>query len=35
MASQPPMPRDVEEVQEPDIEFDLENETIEQWAYAR
>ena len=35
VASQPPMPRDVEEVQEPDIEFDWENETIEQWAYAR
>ena len=35
MASQPPTPHDVEEVQEPDIEFDLENETIEQWAYAR
>ena len=26
MASQPPTPHDVEEVQEPDIEFDLENE---------
>ena len=35
MASQPPMPHDVEEVQELDIEFDWENETIEQWAYAR
>ena len=35
MASQPPMPRGMEEVQEPDIEFDWENETIEQWAYAR
>ena len=35
MASQPPTPRDVEEVQEPDIEFDWENKTIEQWAYAR
>ena len=35
MASQPPMPCDVEEVQEPDIEFDWENKTIEQWAYAR
>ena len=35
VASQPPMPCDVEEVQEPDIEFDWENETIEQWAYAR
>ena len=35
MASQPPMPRDVEEVQEPDIEFDWENKTIEQWAYAK
>ena len=29
------MPHDVEEVQELDIEFDWENETIEQWAYAR
>ena len=35
MASQPSMPRDMEEVQEPDIEFDWENEMIEQWAYAR
>ena len=35
MASQPPMPRDVEEVQEPDIEFNWENEIVEQWAYAR
>ena len=35
VASQPSMPRDVEEVQKPDIEFDWENETIEQWAYAR
>ena len=35
VASQPPTPLDVEEVQEPDIEFDWENETIEQWAYAR
>ena len=35
MASQPPMPCDVEEVQEPDIAFNWENETIEQWAYAR
>ena len=35
VASQPPMPCDVEEIQEPDIEFDWENETIEQWAYAR
>ena len=35
MASQPPTPHDVEEVQELDIEFDWENETIEQWAYAR
>ena len=34
VASQPPMPHDVKEVQEPDIEFDWENETIEQWAYA-
>ena len=35
MASQPPTPCDIEEVQELDIEFDLENKTIEQWAYAR
>ena len=35
VASQPPTPCDVEEVHEPDIEFDWENETIEQWAYAR
>ena len=35
VASQPPMPLDMEEVQELDIEFDWENETIEQWAYAR
>ena len=35
VASQPPMPHDVEEVQEPNIEFDWENKTIEQWAYAR
>ena len=35
VASKPLMPRDVEEVQEPDIEFDWENVTIEQWAYAR
>ena len=35
VASQPLMPCDVEEVQEPDIEFHWENKTIEQWAYAR
>ena len=35
VASQPPTPLDMEEVQEPDIEFDWENETTEQWAYAR
>ena len=35
VASQPPMPCDVEKVQEPDIEFDWKNKTIEQWAYAR
>ena len=34
VTSQPPTPRDVEEVQELDIEFDWENETIDQWAYA-
>ena len=35
VASQPLTPREVEEIQEPDIEFDWENETVEQWAYAR
>ena len=35
VASQPPMPRDVEEVQELDIEFDWKNKTIEQWANVR
>ena len=35
VASQPPMPCDVEEVQGPDIEFNWEDETVEQWAYAR
>ena len=35
VASQPPMPCDVEEIQEPDVEFDWENETVKQWAYAR
>ena len=35
VASHSPMPHDMEEVQEPDIEFDWENETVEQWAYAR
>ena len=29
------MPHEVEEIQEPDVEFDRENETVEQWAYAR
>ena len=33
--SQPPMPHDVEEIQEPDVEFDWEDKMIEQWAYAR
>ena len=35
VASQPPMPHDMEEVQELDVEFDWENEMIEQLAYAR
>ena len=35
VASQPPTPCDVEEVHEPDVEFDWEKEMIEQWAYAR
>ena len=29
------MPHDIEEVQELDIEFDWENKTVEQWAYAK
>ena len=29
------MPREVEEIQEVGVEFDWENETVEQWAYAR
>ena len=35
VASQPLMPHEVEEIQELDIEFDWENEMVEQWAYAR
>ena len=35
VASQPLTPHEVEEIQEPDVEFDWENETVEQWAYAR
>ena len=35
VVSQPPMPHDVEEIRELDVEFDWENETVEQWAYAR
>ena len=35
VASQSLMPREVEEIQEPDVEFDWENKTAEQWAYAR
>ena len=35
VASQSLMPHKVEEIQEPDVEFDWENETVEQWAYAR
>ena len=35
VASQLPMPQDVEGIQEPDVEFDWEDETVEQWAYAR
>ena len=35
VASQPLMPRRLEEIQEPDVEFDWENEMVEQWAYAR
>ena len=29
------MPCKVEEIQELDIKFDWENETVKQWAYAR
>ena len=35
VASQPLMPREAKEIQKPDVEFDSENETVEQWAYAR
>ena len=35
VASQLPTPCDVEEIREPDVEFDLEDEKVEQWAYAR
>ena len=35
VASQPLMPREVEEIPELDIEFNWENETVEQWAYTR
>ena len=35
VASQSLTPHEVEEIQEPDAEFDWENETVEQWAHAR
>ena len=35
VASQPPMPHGMEEIREPDVEFDWEDETVEQWAYVR
>ena len=35
VASQPLTPHKVEEIQEPDVEFDWENEMVEQWTYAR
>ena len=35
VASQPLTPCKVEETQELDVEFDWENEMVEQWAYAR
>ena len=35
VASHSLMPCEVEEIQEPDVEFDWENEMVEQWAYAR
>ena len=35
VTSQSPMPRDVEEIQELDVEFYWENEMVKQWAYAR
>ena len=33
--SQSLMPHEVEEIQEPDVEFDWENKMVEQWVYAR
>ena len=35
VASQPLTPHEVEEIQKLDVEFDWENETVEQWAYAK
>ena len=35
VASQSLTPQEVEEIQEPDVEFNWENKTVEQWAYAR
>ena len=35
VASQPLTPCEVEEIQEPDVEFNWENEMVEQWANAR
>ena len=35
VASQPLMPHKVEEIQEPDLEFDWKDKMVEQWAYAR
>ena len=35
VASQPLTPCEVEDIQEPDVEFNWENEMVEQWAYAR
>ena len=35
VVSQPLTPCEVQEIQELDVEFYWENETVEQWAYAR
>ena len=35
VASQLPIPHDMEGIRKPDVEFDWEDETVEQWAYAR
>ena len=35
VASQPLTPWEVAEIQDPDVEFNWENEMVEQWAYAK